>query len=299
MHPTPDWLNQIKRLPEIDLNIKFFGGHQQWVPIHWVAEKEKHFAFEIAIILQGIQRTFYDGYYVDYHEGDIVLIPPGTSHEKHSFSEEGSTYFSVHFDIDEPEIQHLILMYCPLLLSEHNPAYPSIKQTLASFIELIEVSNTTIKYKLIIIRLLIDLVSFLLDYSEEERLKIDLSDNTTLIQAKEIAETIQSNYQAYTANPILENNDLLSIDMTAETLNISNSTMLKVFKKVYSMSPKQYLDMLKYNDAKSLLNQPKPSIGEIAEIIGYQNTSHFSRQFKKWSGFSPTEYRNRLQHSSF
>jgi AraC-like DNA-binding protein len=33
------------------------------------------------------------------------------------------------------------------------------------------------------------------------------------------------------------------------------------------------------------------TIAEIAEIIGYQNAAHFTRQFKKWANISPNKYR--------
>lgn len=49
---------------------------------------------------------------------------------------------------------------------------------------------------------------------------------------------------------------------------------------MYFISPKQFLNQLKFNEAKYLLNQPEMSIQEIAECIGYQDVSHFSRQFK-------------------
>ncbi|MGO3607183.1 MAG: helix-turn-helix domain-containing protein [Pseudolactococcus laudensis] len=77
-------------------------------------------------------------------------------------------------------------------------------------------------------------------------------------------------------------------------LNISESTMLKTFKKVYFISPKQYLDQLRYNESKYLLSQPSLPISNISEIVGYQNVSHFSRQFKSRSHLSPREYRQKI-----
>lgn len=290
MHQTPEWLKKIATLPELDINIKFFGGHQQWVPFNWVAENESHFAFEMMLIIKGVQRTRYDRRFNDYHTGDIILIPPGTNHENQSVSPDGLEYFCIHFDIDDPTIQHQLLMYCPLLLNKKTPYFPEINNTLHTLISLLK-EEYTIKEKLHVEQLIIQLTLNLLDYAKEEKIKIDESDNTSLILAKDIAETIRGNFDDFTKEPKIENRELISIETVADSLNISNSSMLKVFKKVYSLSPKEYLDQLRYNKAKSLLNQPKLSIGEISEIIGYQNTSHFSRQFKKWSGYSPKYYK--------
>ena len=291
MNKKPEWLKKIVNLPDINANIKAFGGHKQTVPYLWTAEQETHFAFEIMIILNGTQHTDFYSIEYDFVEDDIILIPPGTAHENSCKSKNGMEYFCVHFDIDDPCIQQKLLMYCPILLRKENQAYENIKSILYSYIELLNCEEFTLKEKLIVKKLLIELVICLLDYANYEQVKIETSDNSSLILAKSIADTIQINFRKFTECPNDDNRFLLSMDYIADSLNISESTMLKTFKKVYFLSPKNYLDQLRYNESKFLLHQPKLSIGEIAEIIGYQNASHFSRQFKKWSKFSPKEYR--------
>lgn len=291
MNEKPEWLKKIANLPEIDMNMKFFGGHQQKVPFGWVAERETHFAFEIMIILEGTQRTEFEGRSYDFVEGDIILIPPGTSHENSCVSKEGMRYFCVHFDIDDPGIQQNLLMYCPIKLSKDNDFFQEIERVLYTYIKLLEKDDFSLREKLLIEKLLIELVLSLLDYATFEQEKMATSDNSTLVLAKSIADTIQQNFRSFTEYPLKENRQLISMNYIAASLNISESTMLKVFRKVYSVSPKKYLDQLRYNQSKFLLHQPKLSVNEIAEIIGYQNLSHFSRQFKKWSNLSPKEYR--------
>ena len=291
MNEKPEWLKKIANLPEIDMNMKFFGGHQQKVPFGWVAERETHFAFEIMIILEGTQRTEFEGRSYDFVEGDIILIPPGTSHENSCVSKEGMRYFCVHFDIDDPGIQQNLLMYCPIKLSKDNDFFQEIERVLYTYIKLLEKDDFSLREKLLIEKLLIELVLSLLDYATFEQEKMATSDNSTLVLAKSIADTIQQNFRSFTEYPLEENRQLISMNYIAASLNISESTMLKVFRKVYSVSPKKYLDQLRYNQSKFLLHQPKLSVNEIAEIIGYQNLSHFSRQFKKWSNLSPKEYR--------
>lgn len=291
MNEKPEWLKKIANLPEINMNMKFFGGHQQKVSFGWKAERETHFAFEIMIILEGIQRTEFEGRFYDFYEDEIILIPPGTSHENSCISKEGMRYFCVHFDIDDPGIQQNLLMYCPIKLSKDNKVFQEIERVLYTYIELLEQEEFSLREKLLVEKLLIELVLSLLDYATFEQEKLAASDNSTMVLAKSIADTIQQNFRTFTEYPLEENRQLLSMNYIADSLNISESTMLKVFRKVYSVSPKKYLDQLRYNESKFLLHQPKLSVNEIAEIIGYQNLSHFSRQFKKWSNLSPKEYR--------
>ncbi len=44
--------------------------------------------------------------------------------------------------------------------------------------------------------------------------------------------------------------------------------------------------------AKELLEEPALRISEIAEQVGYADTAHFSRVFKKLEGVAPGEWRN-------
>ena len=111
-------------------------------------------------------------------------------------------------------------------------------------------------------KLLIELMLSLYDYTLLEQNIATLSDNSSLILAKSIADTIQQNFRTFTKQPIKENQQLLSMHEIAYSLNISESTMLKVFRKVYSISPKNYLDQLHYNESKFLLHQPNLPISE-------------------------------------
>ena len=46
-------------------------------------------------------------------------------------------------------------------------------------------------------------------------------------------------------------------------------------------------------NAKRLLRQPDLSVQSIAQRLGYAYVSNFERAFKRWTGFSPGQYRIR------
>lgn len=54
------------------------------------------------------------------------------------------------------------------------------------------------------------------------------------------------------------------------------------------------LNAIRITKAKELLSDPKLKIGEISEMVGYADTAHFARTFKKIAGMSANEYRNSL-----
>jgi AraC family transcriptional regulator len=82
-----------------------------------------------------------------------------------------------------------------------------------------------------------------------------------------------------------------SVAGIAKELNMSRSQCSKLFSKVYGLSPRQYVSQLKLKQAKELLVTTHLSMNLIADKLGFQSASHFSRQFRRWTGQSPSEFR--------
>ena len=60
----------------------------------------------------------------------------------------------------------------------------------------------------------------------------------------------------------------------------------------FSEDMDMYADCV-YEKAKELLMQTSLTAREISALCGYQNETHFSRQFKQFTGTAPQEYRKR------
>lgn len=157
------------------------------------------------IILDGVQQTKFDGCSFNCYQDDIILIPPGMPHENSCISPTGMHYFCVHFDIDDPEIQLNILMLCSVKLNKNNDSFPKIKSVLQKYITLIETNTFSLREKLMTEKLLIELMLSLYDYTLLEQNIATLSDNSSLILAKSIADTIQQNFRTFTKQTIKEN----------------------------------------------------------------------------------------------
>ncbi|MBQ9828155.1 MAG: helix-turn-helix transcriptional regulator, partial [Lachnospiraceae bacterium] len=54
----------------------------------------------------------------------------------------------------------------------------------------------------------------------------------------------------------------------------------------------EHLTSIRMRRAKTLLKNGNMSIENVAFTAGYQNAEHFSRQFKKMYGMSPSSYRD-------
>ncbi len=84
---------------------------------------------------------------------------------------------------------------------------------------------------------------------------------------------------------------LFTIDTLASTIQLERSYLYRLFKQYLNLSPKNYLIQQRMKKSAELLRKSSYSIEEIAYIIGLNNPSHYSRQFSKYKGLSPSRYR--------
>ncbi len=53
--------------------------------------------------------------------------------------------------------------------------------------------------------------------------------------------------------------------------------------------------MIRMETAKTTLTKTKLPVSIVASKVGYDNFSHFSRAFKKYTGMTPQDYRNQQE----
>ena len=76
----------------------------------------------------------------------------------------------------------------------------------------------------------------------------------------------------------------------AQLCSLSTAQFYNLFHQEYETTPLEYRDTLLMRRATLLLRDGTFSVSEIAETLGFESTSYFSRFFKKHRGISPTEY---------
>lgn len=85
-----------------------------------------------------------------------------------------------------------------------------------------------------------------------------------------------------------------SLAWLAEEKAMSPRTLIRRFKSATGESPLAYLQTVRIEMAKRLLETSKQTIAEITQNIGYEDVSSFSKMFKRKVGLSPREYRGRF-----
>ncbi len=77
----------------------------------------------------------------------------------------------------------------------------------------------------------------------------------------------------------------------ADRVGLSKSRFYTVYKSVYGTSPVDDLIRARVDSAKNALEFGTDSLSQIAEALGYGNLTHFMRQFKAFTGMTPSACR--------
>ncbi|WP_407156634.1 GlxA family transcriptional regulator [Bradyrhizobium sp. STM 3557] len=82
----------------------------------------------------------------------------------------------------------------------------------------------------------------------------------------------------------------------ARHLSVSERTLNRRFKLAVGVAPLQYLQTLRVDVAKRLLQQGRLTVDAVGERVGYRDLSTFRRLFRRQTGLSPRDYQRRFLH---
>lgn len=89
-------------------------------------------------------------------------------------------------------------------------------------------------------------------------------------------------------------NDLLSIKDISGHVNLSASYVCTYFKSQTGQTLNQYLTEYRMEKAMELLKDARYQIADISYKVGYTNGNYFSKSFKKFTGLTPSKYREKI-----
>ncbi|MFA5699427.1 MAG: AraC family transcriptional regulator, partial [Sphaerochaeta sp.] len=87
----------------------------------------------------------------------------------------------------------------------------------------------------------------------------------------------------------------LSLSDVASYVERDPSYFVRLFKSWMNITPMQYYANLQLEAARALLANTNLSVKEVAARLHYCSEFHFSKQFKRSTQLSPTEYRLRYR----
>lgn len=126
---------------------------------------------------------------------------------------------------------------------------------------------------------------------------IDVSQTNQIPYLPLLAKKDHSDALVHRAQHWLQNNMARSVRISelSDVLAVSERTLTRRFRSVLDQTPLAYLQDLRLESARALLDTSSQSVDEIAGQVGYIDTSSFTRLFRQRVGMSPGAYRDRFR----
>ena len=201
-------------------------------------------------------------------EGDMVLIPSGTTHDFYLSEKLSAKKYWFHFSLNCESTSVFERFRLPIRLSVSD----------GEIEKLFEKATATVKNEcdaLLQISAITQLVSYYINAAGKR---------VRGIEGDEIDRVLR-----YIGDNISRDFSLTSL---SEMVHLSPNYFVRKFRERMGISPMKYISLARLERAKSLLSGTDMRIGEIMERIGIYDAAYFSRSFKALTGYSPRTFRD-------
>ncbi|MGG1631730.1 helix-turn-helix domain-containing protein [Rossellomorea sp. NRS-1567] len=97
---------------------------------------------------------------------------------------------------------------------------------------------------------------------------------------------------------LLKLNPNQSIPTLAASLGFTQRHLTRIFHDHTGVNPKRLAQVFRFEKAySSLYSQSHNDLADLSSQLGYYDQSHFNKEFKRFSGMSPGEYKRRASGS--
>jgi len=221
-----------------------------------------------------------------------MIISPGTLHtNKNSSDQDPMTYICFHFNIESLQLKSEMIrnIVNTVIPAEQPAAQAAIKaaKTIVRYSAEHQLSKEQSNLKI-----QIALLEFFFSLTEELKKYLDQKGTNKYTESEArtsrlIVTLIKRRIDKKKVSPF-------SFSDICQKVGISSGYGHRTFKKVYGITPLHYIESQKYNKAKLLLGT-EYSIEDVSYLMGASSISNFSKQFKKWSGITPSKYQRQMK----
>lgn len=280
-------LEEIKLNPEESFFIGIFQDHIDKSYWHY------HQEFELSFITEGAGQRIIGDSTEKFHPGDLIFIGPRIPHvwfpdTKHRRQHSGRTLESVYLLFNQ-DILPASLTSLPEFKNIRNAIRLSERGVQITGETLNEVSRIMLQLpymnnmkRLMLFYEIMDIIGQSDSFTylaSEDYVKTKFA--TTNNRINNIHEFLMKNYQ----------NDI-DLKEVAEIAHMAPASVCRFFKSTTGLTIFEYLNKIKINYSCQLLLNTDLNILDISYDCGFNNLSHFNKQFKKFTGNTPTQYRN-------
>lgn len=245
-------------------------------------------------------------------KGDMLILEPNMTHE--GTAKHVCDYYYIHFehpDIQSVHMENILSLAHYFIVEheqspfiEHTPSVPAINPFACYFPKHHTIADKT-RFNLVqhalhemqqlykrrhynrslpALRFMQLLIELSREHFMDELKRNDRLHSKSFVKVNSLLDYIHQNYQQKITGHDIE----LAFEGNYDYLN-------RAFKMVTGQSISRYINTVRVNQAKELIETTPLSIGEIGYLIGINDPYHFSKVFKKYVGISPTQYYKRVR----
>ena len=254
-----------------NLNVQYFTGDYTKCWDIWRYENVKPGYNKFYYIVDGECYIKIDDKEYVASKGMLFLLPYNSTQTYHHISENYVTKYWFHFTLSCNDKDLLELITLPHYIDVQEPK--KVRDLFTKIINLDE--ETTIQAKLMQKSYIMQLFAYYYEHASNKQDRIFKDDKIATILS-------------YIENNL---NQDLNVPDLSNILHLHPNYFIHYFKNMVGKPPMEYINNLRIERAKKLLQSENISIGDIAVQIGFTSSYYFSRIFKKKTGFTPSDYR--------
>jgi AraC-like DNA-binding protein len=127
-----------------------------------------------------------------------------------------------------------------------------------------------------------------------EETKAEAPQHEYRLEAPEIVDTDQEMMEQLMKYLELHISDQdLKIEDMADAVNLGRTVFYGKIKSIVGMAPFDFLRHIRMQRAEDLISRSQMNISEVAYAVGFTDPKYFTKCFKKETGMTPTEYRDK------
>lgn len=247
--------------------------------IHTLSHNHKE--VELLAVLDGKARFFIDSEIIDASKGDLIIVSPYSVHHTTLFSDKNFRHICVCFSmelVNDIELADSVVngnAVLPCVIKNGSLASDVLQSYITDSYNasLNKKDGWELKVKGC-------LMLFFGTLKENGYIKMTTDAKRTNEVFRKIMKYIDEHYAE----------DVTSTDI-AENLYISTSHFCRIFKQNFGHCFQKFLCMYRIEKSKAMLKNESLSISEISVKTGFKSFSYFSKMFKEYTSYTPSEYR--------
>ncbi|MDQ8737046.1 helix-turn-helix transcriptional regulator [Paenibacillus sp. LHD-38] len=278
--------------PNYKEQLFLYGMHTYQVKQGPVCEPHLHHRLlEINLVLKGEQTAHIGNKRLVQREGDILLIPPMKLHNFLAEQPQPMSYFVIHIQNVDSKLLYAFRKSGEHLFTSEHPLNQLLRPLLADLLTSLQQGSSTHRVFMLCNTMLVHLEEHI--SKEAPIASFDTPEQPLADHIAREIEALLSTFKEIGADSSTSN----WLETISAKLGISRRHSGRVFQQAYGMSPRQYLSIIRQQEAMHMLVMQNVPLEEIAYRIGFENAQSFIRQFAKWTGLTPGAYRKQ-QHST-